>query len=55
MIDCANYFFATKVMEENYRLFGDIILIDSTYQTNIYKVPLVLFTGISVEGKKRFI
>ncbi len=44
-------FFASKIMKENYASFGDIVLIDSTYQTNIYKVPLVVFTGIAPDGR----
>ncbi len=38
-------------MKQNYKDFGDVVLIDATYQTNIYKAPLVLFTGIGVDGK----
>ncbi len=43
--------FVSPVMKQNYKDFGDIVLIDATYQTNIYKAPLVLFTGIGVDGK----
>ena len=43
--------FISPVMKTNYDFFGDIILIDSTYQTNIYKAPLVTFTGIACNGK----
>ncbi len=43
--------FVSSVMKQNYKDFGDIVLIDATYQTNIYKAPLVLFTGIGVDGR----
>lgn len=44
-------FFASPTMQYNYNLFGDIILIDATYNTNIYKVPLVVITGIGCDGR----
>lgn len=43
--------FSSAVMKKNYDIFGDIVLIDTTYQTNVYKAPLVVFTGISCDGK----
>lgn len=38
--------FITKRMLLNYQKFYDIILIDSTYNTNYYSIPLVLISGI---------
>ena len=43
--------FCTEIMQENYKKFGDIMLIDATYKTNKYQIPLVAFTGISSEAK----
>ena len=43
--------FISPVMKANYQKFGDIVLMDSTYQTNIYKAPLVVFSGIAWNGK----
>ena len=43
-------FFISETMRENYLQSGDIILIDSTYNTNIYKTPLVVFSGIANDG-----
>ena len=44
-------FFVSPIMKYNYDLFGGVVLIDSTYQTNIYNVPLVIFSGIACDGK----
>ena len=44
-------FFASHVMQNNYQHFGDILLLDSTYNTNIYRVPLLVFSGIARDGR----
>jgi hypothetical protein len=36
----------TQLMHENYGKFGDIVLTDSTYNTNRYPIPLVIISGI---------
>ena len=33
------------------RMFGDIVIVDSTYRVNKYKVPLVLFNGFTHRGR----
>ena len=38
-------------MERNYSLYFDCICVDSTLNTNKYKMPLVTFTGISHLGR----
>jgi len=38
--------FSTQKMASNFRRFGDILLIDSTYNTNLYSIPLVVLSGI---------
>lgn len=43
--------FTTKSMLKNYENFGDILLIDTTYQTNKYKIPLAVFSGIGRDGR----
>lgn len=45
--------FLSKVMSKNILNFGDILLIDATYNVdiNIYKILLLVFSGISAEGK----
>ena len=37
-------------MTRNYELFGDIILIDSTYRVNHYNIPLIVYSGINAKG-----
>jgi len=49
--DLCKLFFASKTMQANYKDFGDIMEIDTTYNTNIYSIPLVVFTGIARNGK----
>ena len=39
-------FFQTKAMYHHYEKFGDIVLIDTTYNTNHYSIPLVIISGI---------
>ena len=38
--------FLTPKMLRNYSKFHDILLIDTTYNTNYYSIPLVVFSGI---------
>lgn len=38
--------FSTQIMRKNYEKFSDIVLIDSTYKTNFYSVPLVILSGV---------
>ena len=39
-------YFQTRLMHEHYDKFGDIMLIDSTYNTNQYSIPLVIISGL---------
>ena len=39
-------FFSTKRMKENLRIFGDVILVDTTYNINYYSTPLVVISGV---------
>jgi len=31
----------------NYRCFGDVVTFDTTYTTNLYKMPFGLFVGVN--------
>ena len=44
-------FFATPVMQQNYTQHQDILLMDATYKTNKYQIPLLVFSGISKTGR----
>ena len=44
--DLCKLIFSTKLMMENYRKFGEVLLIDTTYNTNYLSVPLVVFSGV---------
>jgi len=41
--------FSTKLMKSNYEKFGDVVLVDTTYKTNHYSVPLVVISGVDRE------
>ena len=43
--------FSTKLMQENYEKYGDILLIDTTYNTNFYSAPLVVLSGVGKDYK----
>jgi len=44
-------FFSTPRMIKNYKLYGDIVLIDSTYKVNQYNLPLIVYSGIDSYGQ----
>ena len=44
--DLCKLLFVTEKMKANFSKFGDILILDSTYNTNTYSVPLVVFSGI---------
>ena len=46
-----NMIFSTSNMKKLYSAFNDIILIDSTYRTNKYKLPLIVLAAINEEGR----
>jgi hypothetical protein len=41
----ANLFWRDSVSLVDYTTFGDVLIFDSTYKTNIYKRPLCVFVG----------
>ena len=43
-------YFATETMKKNYSNYHDIVLIDATYLTNKYRIPLIIFSGIAPDG-----
>ena len=38
-------------MRDNYAKYGDVMFIDATYQTNKYKLPLLVMSGINSNGE----
>jgi len=38
-------------MMANYRLYGDIMLIDSTYRVNHYNFLLIIYSGLDSGGR----
>jgi len=46
-----NFLFCSINMKQLYLKFNDVLLIDSTYNTNKYKLPLLVFAGINEEAK----
>ena len=45
------FLFSSVNMKTLYNKFKDVILIDTTYRTNRYKMPLVVFGGVNENGK----
>ncbi|KAL3849480.1 hypothetical protein ACJIZ3_011362 [Penstemon smallii] len=43
-------FWCDGVSKAEYKLFGDVVAFDSTYNTNTYLYPLVLFSGVNNHG-----
>ena len=46
-----NFVASTKNMKNLYKKFNDVILIDNTYKTNRFRMPLLVLAGISEEAK----
>ncbi|KAK0578853.1 hypothetical protein LWI29_017273 [Acer saccharum] len=46
-----NLFWSDAMSRCDYRYFGDVISFDSTYRTNAYKRPLVIFVGVNNHTK----
>ena len=46
---CKVLFISPKMMN-NLDKFGDVIIIDSTLKSNVYKIPLVIISGINNNG-----
>ena len=42
--------FATPEMMNRYKLYGHIMLIDSTYRVNHYNIPLIVYSGVDSGG-----
>ena len=38
-------------MKDNYKLYGDILIVDATYRVNKYSLPLVIFSGFNYSGR----
>lgn len=46
-----NFVISTQNMKNLYKNFNDVVLIDSTYKTNRFRMPLLVVTGINEEAK----
>ncbi len=46
-----NFVISTQNMKKLYQVFNDVVLIDSTYKTNRFRMPLLLVAGVSEESK----
>lgn len=46
-----NFVFADITMKKLYSNFKDVVLLDSTYRTNKYKMPLLVVAGLNEYGK----
>lgn len=42
--------FATEIMKERYVKYNDIVIVDSTFKTNTYNLPFVIFSGANNKG-----
>ena len=40
-------FFSTKLMFENFQDYGEILIVDTTYNTNYYSAPLFILSGVN--------
>jgi len=38
-------------MQASFLTYGDILLVNATYRTNKYKLPLVIFSGFTYKGR----
>jgi len=41
----------SELMKVNYKAYGDVLIVDSTYRVNKYKLPYVIFSGFTFSGK----
>ncbi|KAL5840025.1 hypothetical protein ACOSQ4_012633 [Xanthoceras sorbifolium] len=46
-----NLFWADSMSRTDYRIFDDVLCFDTTYKTNAYKRPLVIFVGVNHHSK----
>lgn len=48
-----SFLFSSETMKSLYQKYNDVVLIDSTYKTNKYKMPLLVFAAIIIIIKWR--
>jgi len=46
-----SFLFSSENMKTLYQKYSDVILVDSTYKTNKYKMPLLIFAAINNQNK----
>ena len=51
---CSRVLGRCLMQEKNYSVFGDVVLVDSTYTTNQYNMIFVPFTGVKHHLQKCF-
>ena len=44
-------FMCSELMKFHYNYYSDVVIIDSTYRVNKYKLPLVIFTSFTHKGR----
>jgi len=52
--DNRNYtklFICSQLMKAHFKAYGDVVIVDSTYRVNRYKLPIVLFSGFTHSGR----
>lgn len=49
--DVSSVFWCDSHSREEYAAYGDVLLLDSTYKTNKYRYPLIIFSGVSNAGR----
>jgi len=46
-----NFAVSTEKMSQLYNLFNDVVLVDTTYKTNRFRMPLLVIAGINEDSK----
>ena len=44
-------FISSQLMQTHFKAYGDVVLVDSTYRVNKYKLPIVIFSGFTHSGR----
>ncbi|RYR66669.1 hypothetical protein Ahy_A03g012722 isoform C [Arachis hypogaea] len=47
LLEGRNLFWCDGLYREDYKLFGDVVAFDATYNKNKYRCPFVVFTGVN--------
>jgi len=44
-------FVCSDLMKAHFKCYGDVVIVDATYRTNKYKLPIILFSGFTHKGR----